>query len=186
MENVYRYSPHRRALSSQRLGFSFLLVGLIAYDTYIVRALDSPSRFPEKKYRKLSVEDASRRQVLTHLSGCFGLAVGLSTWEDFESTQVRPKPYVRDLLARDEDEIEIWGSATQGMGQRSSNTNEMYTYNDIMLNHRQSTVPRWKELRRNEIGEEERKIIITEATGDIYRAIDTLYTAAERASDYVS
>ena len=56
------------------------------------------------------------------------------------------------------------------------------TYNDIMLQHREQTVKRWKDLRTTEQTEEQ----VTEAVRGIFNAIEALYEAAERASDYVS
>ena len=140
-------------------------------------------------------ESNSRRDVLMYLSGCFTLAVGVSTYEDFECSLVRPKPHIRRLYALEDQNINMLGSATKGLGQKASDNisfnDDMPTYNDIMLQHREQTVPRWKELYdKNDdnddgIQEEDSKSLISNAAGAIYNAIDAVYLAADSASDYV-
>ena len=186
MSKNRRSADVRNCWSSHIFSYAAYIAGVLIFNLCVVNALNTSGRVPRGKASKRSAEDKSRRQFLVHVSGCFGLAIGLSAWEDFESTHVRPKPYIREIFAREHDELNIWGSATRGMGQRSMYSNEMYTYNDVMLKHRQQTVPRWKELQSDQIGIEERRKIITEAAGDIYKAIDELYLAANSASDYVS
>lgn len=132
--------------------------------------------------------DTSRRDAVSFMFFCVSSACGLSTWEDFNIAMVRPSYKVRRQQFTDETtSTGIFGAATKNMGEsgRISGADDSFdapTYNDIMLQHREQTVKRWKDLRTTEQTEEQ----VTEAVRGIFNAIEALYEAAERASDYVS
>jgi len=130
--------------------------------------------------------DTSRRDAVGFMFFCVSSACGLSTWEDFNIAMVRPSFKVRRQQFTDETtSTGIFGAATKNMGVsgKISGANGSFdapTYNDIMLQHREQNVKRWKDLRTNEQTEEQ----VTEAVRGIFNAIEALYEAAEKASDY--